>query len=441
VIRSGYGLFWIPAAINEITGDTRAPAWALSTQMLASLDGGLTPFNTLDNPYPAGIVEPPGNSQGLNTLLGQIAAANRRHYRAGYMQQWNFDIQQELGREMILDVAYAGSSGTGLPTGYATQINQIPDQSLALGAGLREQVPNPFYPLAQSGLIKSGVLSQPQVLRSQLLRPYPQFDTVFNEGDPVGHSSYHAFMLQFKKRFSSSLVSAAYTVSKAIGDTENRLDTGNGAGYANIYNRRQNRSLALYDSPQRLVFSYTVELPLGRGQRLLNVSGPVNWLVSGWQVSGIYTAQSGTPLGLRTATNLVGNYSENTDVYGTYNSNAFPNNNGQSAKLTGPVVDRLTRYFDTSVFTQPPAYTYGSTSRTLPDVRSHWTNNLDFSLARNFRFGTDGRYNVQVRGETFNLANRVRFGSPGQVFGQTSFGVISSAGSPRQMQLAIKFRF
>ncbi len=441
VIRSGYGLFWIPAAINEITGDSRAPAWALSTQMLATLDGGLTPFNTLDNPYPQGILDPPGSSQGLNTLLGQIAAANRRNYRAGYMQQWNFDIQQELGREMILEIAYAGSSGTGLPTGYATTANQIQDQYLSLGSALLQKVPNPFYPLAQSGVIKGGILTQPQVLRSQLLRPYPQFDTVFNEGDPVGHSSYHGMMLQFKRRFGSSLLSAAYTVSKAIGDTENRLDTGNGAGYANIYNRRQNRSLALYDAPQRLVFSYSLELPFGKGKRLLAASGPVSWVLSGWQVSGVYTAESGTPLNLRVATNLTANYSENTDVYGTYNSNAFPNNNGKSAKLTGPVVDRLTRYFDISTFSQPPAYTYGTTARTLPDVRNMWTNNIDANLSRNFRFGVDGRYNVQLRGEAFNLANRVRFGSPGQVFGQTSFGVISSAGSPRTVQLALKFLF
>jgi hypothetical protein len=441
VVRSGYGLFWIPAAINEITGDSRAPAWALSTQMMASLDGGLTPFDKLDNPYPLGIIDPPGNTQGANTLLGLIAAANRRHYRAGYMQQWNFDIQQELGREMILDAAYAGSSGTGLPTGYATNANQVPDQYLSLGSALLQQVPNPFYPLVQSGLIKSGVLSQPQILRSQLLRPYPQFDTVFNEGDPVGHSSYHAFMLQFKRRFGGSLLSAAYTISKAIGDTENRLDTGNGAGYANIYNRRQNRSIALYDSPQRLVFSYNYELPFGKGQRFLAGSGPVSWVVSGWQLSGVYTAQSGTPLGLRCATNLTANYSENTDVYGTYNSNAFPNNNGRSAKLTGPVVDRLTRYFDTSTFSQPPAYTYGNTARTLPDVRSHWMNNIDASVSRNFRFGAEGRFNVQFRAEAFNLANRVRFGTPGLVYGQTSFGVISSAGSPRAIQLALKFLF
>ena len=78
MIRTGYGMFWIPAAITEVTGDVRAPAWAISTQAIASLDNGITPYNTLDNPFPQGILTPPGGSAGLNTLIGQNAAANQR---------------------------------------------------------------------------------------------------------------------------------------------------------------------------------------------------------------------------------------------------------------------------------------------------------------------------------------------------------------------------
>jgi hypothetical protein len=87
VIRSGYGIFWIPAALTEVTGDNRAPAWAINTLAVASLDGGLTPYNVLDNPYPNGILNPPGSSAGLNTLVGQNGAANQRNFRSGYMQQ------------------------------------------------------------------------------------------------------------------------------------------------------------------------------------------------------------------------------------------------------------------------------------------------------------------------------------------------------------------
>ena len=62
--------------------------------MLGSIDGGLTPYHILDNPFPNGILDPPGSSQGLNTLVGQGGAANLREFRTGYMQQWNFSIQQ-----------------------------------------------------------------------------------------------------------------------------------------------------------------------------------------------------------------------------------------------------------------------------------------------------------------------------------------------------------
>jgi hypothetical protein len=219
VIRSGYGLFWIPAAITEVTGDNRAPAWAINTLAVPSQDGGITPYNTLDDPYPDGILDPPGSKAGLNTLIGQNAAANQRDFRSGYMQQWNFGIQQELAAGAVLEVLYAGSSGVGLPAQWASQMNQLADVHLSLGPALREQVRNPFF-----GVVQAGPLAQPTIARGQLLRPFPQFQTLYVEGMPLGHSTYHSFQLQFNRRFGTSLVSAAYTLSKAIGNTESRSD-------------------------------------------------------------------------------------------------------------------------------------------------------------------------------------------------------------------------
>lgn len=443
VVRSGYGLFWIPAAVTEVTGDNRAPAWAINTLAVASQDGGVTPFNTLDNPYPQGILDPPGGSAGLNTLVGQNAAANQRNFRAGYMQQWNFDIQQELGRGMVLEMLYAGSSGVGLPAQWASQMNQLADSYLALGPALREQVPNPFF-----GVVQNGPLAQRTVARGQLLRPFPQFQTLYVEGQPLGHSVYHSFQLQFNKRFQTSLVTVAYTLSKAIGNTESRSDwleggaQGTSMGFLNNNNRRLDRSLAVADVPHRLVFAYSLDLPFGKGSRLLNNLGPANLLVSGWQFSGVYTAQSGTPVAVGTPTNVSGAFNDVTDVYGSYSSNSRPNNNGQSAKLTTEPTARLNQWFNTSVFAQPNPYSFGTAPRTLPDTRWHGTNNLDFGLFKNNRFGRDGRFNAQFRAELFNAANHVRFGVAGLFLGNPTFGVISSqANQPRQVQLALKFLF
>jgi hypothetical protein len=443
VVRSGYGIFWIPAALTEVTGDNRAPAWAINTLAVASLDGGLRPYNVLDDPYPNGILNPPGNSAGLNTLIGQNGAANQRNFRSGYMQQWNFDIQQELGSQMVLEVLYAGSSGTGLPAQWASQMNQLADAHLSLGTALRDPVRNPFF-----GIVQAGPLAQPTVQRGQLLRPFPQFQTLYVEGMPLGHSTYHSFQLQLNKRFGSSLVGVAYTLSKAINNTESRSDwleggaQGTSMGFLNNNDRRLDRSLAIADVPQRLVVSYTIDLPFGRGRRLLNDLGPADRLVSGWQFTGLYTVQSGTPVAIGSFTNLTGAYNDVTDVYGSYSSNARPNNNGQSARLTGPAQSRLNKWFETSAFSQPAPYTFGNTARTLPDTRWHGTNNLDFGLFKNNRFGRDGRFNLQFRAEAFNIANHVRFGVAGFRSDDPTFGVISSqANNPRQVQLALKFVF
>jgi hypothetical protein len=308
---------------------------------------------------------------------------------------------------------------------------------------LTQLIPNPYYPLVQKGLIKAGPLAQPQIQAGQLLRPFPQFDTLFDEGDPIGHSSYHSFQAQFKQRFAKGLTTVAYTVSKGITDSEARLDSGgNSSGALNNYNRRMQRALASYDVPQRLVVSYSYELPFGKSQRLLKQLGPLDRIVSGWQLSGIYTAQSGLPIAVSAGTNLTGNYNSVTDVYGTFVSNAVPNENGTNPSLQGSAKAKLNQWFCTSCFSQPAAYTYGTSGRNLPNVRAQGTNNFDISLFKNNKFGHDDRFNLQIRGEFFNALNHVRFGSPGSAFGNATFGVVSSQGNnPRQIQLAMRFTY
>src|SRR5207245_1768863 len=99
-----------------------------------------------------GLQNPPGSSRGLNTLIGQDAAANIRSYHTGYMQQWNFNIEQQLARESVLDVSYAGSAGVGLPAGFAAQQNQLADSFLGLGAALQQLV----QPVRQRGPERSA---------------------------------------------------------------------------------------------------------------------------------------------------------------------------------------------------------------------------------------------------------------------------------------------
>jgi hypothetical protein len=429
VLRGGYGIFWLPGGL-EISGtSTNNPIATISTPFVSSLDNGITPKDSLSNPFPNGLIALLGPSAGTNALIGQGVTAYIRGEHPGYTQQWNFDVQQQIANGFAIDLAYAGSHGIGLP--QTIQMDQIPDQYLSLGTALTQQVPNPFY-----GLVSIGTLAQPTVARGQLLRPYPQFNGLSIGSANTGNSIYHSMQLKVTKRFSDSLVAVAYTVSKGIGDTEAVVgwleQSGTPNSFQNANNRRLDRSLNAFDNPQRLTVAYTTALPFGKGKKFLNHSGIVNPVVSGWEVNGIYTAESGTPLFLTTATNL-------TNSFG---GNSRPNNNGQSAALSGDAHTRLGQWFNTTVFSQPPAFTFGNTSRTLPDVRDHGTNNFDVGLVKNNRFLHDGRMNLQFRSEFFNMFNRVRFADPGLAFGNPQFGVITSqANSPRKIQFSLKLLY
>jgi hypothetical protein len=266
------------------------------------------------------------------------------------------------------------------------------------------------------------------------LLPFPQFTGLTLGGAPAGSSIYHSLQLKVTKRFSSSLLSIVYTASKGIGDSESRTNflDGQPAGYMDNRNRRLDRALNAFDSPQRLVAGYNLELPFGSGKKFLSSAGKAARIVSGWEVSGIYTLQSGTPLFLGTSSNL-------TNSFG---GGSRPNNNGRSAELSGDPRDRLNRWFDTSVFSQPAPFTFGNTGRTLPDVRNHSINNLDAGVFKNNRFGADGRFNLQFRSEFFNMFNRARFGNPGMTFGNPQFGIVSAqANRPRLIQFALKFLY
>ena len=152
-------------------------------------------------------------------------------------------------------------------------------------------------------------------------------------------------------------------------------------------------------------------------------------MVGGWQLNGIFTVQGGFPLGLTTASNQ-------TNSFG---GGSRPNNNGQSAALSGAPRTRVDRWFNTSVFSQPANFTFGNTGRTLPDVRTPGLSNLDFSITK-FTNITE-RITHQFRAEFFNAFNHPSFGSPGSALGNANFGVISSALDARIIQLGMKVLF
>ena len=155
-----------------------------------------------------------------------------------------------------------------------------------------------------------------------------------------------------------------------------------GMNHQNSYDLEASWALASYDLNHRFVLSYLYEIPIGRNRRFFaNAPAAVNALIGGWQFNGITTLQAGTPLSI-TANNTAGLFGARTQ----------PNSTGADPRLDGPVEDRLSRYFDTTVYSQPAAFQFGNEPIFSPLLRAHGVRNVDLSLFKSFpiRVADDG---------------------------------------------------
>lgn len=427
VIRGGYGIFYAPS-YRAAGGTVGNFGYRSDTNFFGTLDG-VRPNNYLRDPFPDAFAPVTGNSTGLLTGIGsEISATNYRDSVVPYTQNWSLNIQRQLPGQLLIEGGYVGNRGIHLTrTGEGNyNLNQLRPEVLQLGTQLQQSVPNPFF-----GLISSGPLAARNVPRSFLLRPFPQF-AIVNEMFGTGASSnYHSFQLRAEKRFHSGLnFLFSYTAAKQIDDNSIISTVGRNALQQNIYDRAADRAVSANDVAQRGVLSFVYELPFGRGRALgSNWNRVTDAMLGGWQTNGVLAVQGGQPLALATQ-----------DTSNSGGNSLRPNNNGQSAKLSGSVHERLERYFNTSVFSQPAPFTFGNTGRTLPDVRGPGTNGIDLSLFKNFAITE--RTSVQFRAEAFNFTNTPNFGLPNQNLNNQQFGVISSqANSPRQIQFGLKLLF
>ena len=209
---------------------------------------------------------------------------------------------------------------------------------------------------------------------------------------------------------------------------------GSGPGIQNPYNRAAEKSLSGFDSRQRLVVSYAVDLPFGPGQKFLSGGNGVGKrVVGGWSVSGIATFQEGYPLALTaTGTSSASGWGKRPNV--------AP---GCDPVVSGSAQSRLRNWFNTSCFTVPAAYATGNESATDPKLRGPGINNFDFSLLK--KIPITERFNLEFRGEVFNVMNRVQFALPNTQITtaanpQTGW-ITRQINQPRLFQLALRVAF
>lgn len=417
VVHVSGGIVYGPSA-QAAAGTVGPYGWRVQNDWAASIDG-YTPYNTLDNPFPDGFSTPPGSSEGLSTGVGGTIEGYLHTDPTPYVEQYSVDIERELGRNSHIHVGYVGNRGLKQQASRegGIDLDQLPVSDLSYGSSLTDKVANPFY-----GIITSGTLSAATTTRAQLLRPYPQFTSMLQLFADVGQTRYDSLQVVYERKFSNGLrVNASYVFSKTY-------DCG--TTHQDSYNPMADFTVSSIHIPHRVVAGYSYTLPFGKGHLLLNDAGSkINSLITGWQINGITTFQSGQPLQISAS-----------NVSGLSNPTEYANWTGENPAYSGDVSNRLTKYFNTSVFSQPAAYTLGTAPAYLHQLLSPHLFSSDLSLFKEVHFYEGGT--LQLRIETFNTFNYVQFGSPNTSVTSSSFGTITSQNnSPRQMQFGAKFNF
>jgi hypothetical protein len=445
VLRGGAGVYY---GYNVATNfQYVGTPWYKNVTMYFSKDGGVTPFASLSDPFPApaGFVGPPGPKYGKLAQWGFDNGYNLNDgLRNAEIYQWNVGIERELPGNMLIEVNYTANRSTHLPfNGYdGTRNRNFIDRANRENYGsdgLAELVDNPFQPLFQG---PNAIFNEPdslyndaQIQRINLLRPYPQFDGSFG-GYPkfIANGRYNALQIRFEKRYSHGLnFTGNYTFSKMTDDNSlgfnpwvgNLQTTGE---LQDLTNLKPEASVSGVDTPQRLAFAVSYELPIGRGKPLGNhMSRALDLAIGGWKLNSFVTFQSGNPVGIHMEESRLADGNQRPNVQG---------DPGGAGIRT--VVDGNGSFFNESTFSDPGDQIPGNAPRYFSNLRSDGINNLDFSIFKIFNF-REGMY-LQLRAEFFNFTNTPRFDMPNTSFGSTDFGLITSqSNQSRHGQIGIRF--
>jgi len=449
-VRGGAGIYYgMSYATNWQYGGT---AWNKDISIIFSKDGNITPYSTLENPFPVGFVGP---QQGKYGPLTEWGYGNGNHnsleFHNGTIYQWNIGIERQVSPSTLIEVNYSANRSVHLPWNFKpiTRGNRnyvsIADREKWGTSGLAALVPNPFqYLFTQvSGMPApifnepDSIYNDPSIPRLNLLRPYPQFDGTF-AGLPffAASGSYQSLQVRFERRTSRGLsFTGSYTFSKFISTSDEGANAWigklTGGAPQDLNNLAAENSISGNDTPHRLAFALIYELPLGRGRLVgRNMNRGLDAVVGGWRVTTFTTLQTGQPIDVRTSHNRISGGSQR------------PNLSGQpcSGASVDAVVDGTANYFNISSFSSPGDQIAGSAPRYFSNCRVPGIHNMDFGIAKQFQI-REGMH-VEARGEFFNFLNTPRFNYPAASFGSGSFGTINSqANGPRGGQLGFRFVF
>jgi hypothetical protein len=380
VLRAGYGIFQSGFRGNRSASSiVGLPYWTAESQTFSSLT--LQPWETAWPVNPQNFVQP------------SVTEAEMWGLSSTKTHEWNISVEKSLPLQSALTLSYVGTRVYDLAT--LNPLNEVPPGKYA---------------------------------NLQAAKPYPAFG-VINLLENIGDVWYDALQVKWERRFAHGFSSTvSYVFSKNIGNKAPSSETA-APGFGTPWNptafapNGYDRGRSDLDRTHMLTINSIYELPFGRGRKYMTKVRPlVNALLGGWQLSGIYSFSSGTPLTLALPGATLGN-----------GWNTRPNLIGDP-HVSSP---NAREWFNPLAFQAPPAFAFGNSGMGILDGPG--THSLDAGLMKNFH-ATESKY-LQVRWEVFNSINHVNLGLPDTNFGTATTGQILSAGNARQMQLGLKFIF
>jgi len=459
ILRGGLGRF---AQSSFTTGSQSG--FSASTPFIATTNNYYTINATLANPFPTGLVPITGNTLGVLTNVGSTSSFTNPDAGRIYTDQASLYIQKQIG-QFLFEVGGTLNMTHGLLMGY--NIN-MPSTAAWLAANTptfdstgrpvdtlagNVTVPNPFK---GAPYITNGEQTSSTISAFQLIRPNPVVGNI-TENFPNGRDQYYALNTKIERRFKNgfSLIQA-FVWSKRM--QQNTFAT------TQYVSQQILRQLDPADQRFHYTLSPIYELPFGHGKHFVNNAGKLlNALVGGYEVTGLYTFISGTPLTLATNSSFfqggdpsVGNQTAqhwfNTSMFAPFPSRSVTVAQLQAYPSWTPVA-RLPGYNfvpAASDATKNGVYqdfaTWATTNdTTFGNIRNPHTNNFDLAIRKSFQFTE--RVRLQLRMDAFNALNHPRFGNIDTNPSDTYFGwlngspKLSQVNAPRQIQLGARLIF
>ena len=453
-VRTGFGVYYNRDQEEQSLQNLIDPPSLYTSHGAADFGGSpsfANPFADIagngseKNPFPYTI--PPVGGQVNWSLYNTLDLATfTPNYNVPYTYNYNLNIERSLSSTMVLMIGYVGSVSHRLatwhegdyitPAGHASCLGN--PSCVALGA--QEHLYFPQYtaqPAIVPGTGNGAIPSLPNGL--------PWYLSVARQ-DTEGSANYNALQARLQKAMSHGLqFTASYTYSHALDNASGYESSTGSAG--RVYNfvpgfQYLNYGSSDFDARQRLALGYVYVVPQ---VHWFNNNPVIQQVVSGWQLSGTSSFQSGNPVGI----NYGATRSLWCDIYSFFGCPDVPNTSSFHIGTHNPRASSAHQYFDTGSFSAEPLGTFGNTSRNF--FHGPGWNYTNLAVVKNIHFTSHSTQFVQLRLEGFNVFNHANFASPSGTFLSPTFGQVTSVkqsadpnGDPspgRAVQLAGKFYF